>query len=433
MLGPQEIVILVVAVVLIVKFMNRDKSGAKSARPGVFKILLAFGLLLLVPVALATIFYVKMARERPATTSTQVPGQLDAVLATKGMWASLDEQGFEANVYPSKAAAAKSLALKVRDALDAKRLLVAAQSEAADVPPDAEPASIDEAAADGDSIAELPAAELVDQEDPKITQLTAPDSFLLFNQTGEKAVENGFAHLLQLEFPISEVQIYYPAQGSTAATGPVKDDTVRVTLLTDDQHIEIEVDGKKARQIQGRMVCKIETSHGAAEVSNNYLDKQWVEDLDVYVSKRPQQKFVAGYSHQFVSSQAEASRLAFADAQMKSRLLRPGFTVTADESLVVDRFAQKLSRPYGDVWREAVLLDVSSARMKPVIAAAQHQATVVQQERFSLAAALVIVFGLTAILCFAFNYFTEGYYRGRVLLSVVTSLGLLLMWWFVGW
>lgn len=413
-MGVIEIIILLSVLILTARFMTRKRSG-EAARHSQWPALLpVFGVLLAVPIVLGTIYFSRTKRIESASFSQRHANHSATASRSQDVWANLDDWDFEADVHPSKAAAAKPLARMIRSALETYHLLGPAATQQNVSPPEPEVTSAAAINAEDEPIAELPDTPKENPEEATVRQLSAPDSFLVYNDTGNADIVKNFAKLMKAEFPISKVQIHYPAPGSTAATDPLKKGVVRLTLIADDEHVEVTVDGKTSQQIQGRMICKIETEHGAAEVSNRFLDKPWVENLGAFVSSRPQKEFVAGYSLQFVSSQAEASRLAMANAQMKSRFFEEGISVTPDESFVVDRFAQKLSRPYSDVWREAVLLDVSPDRMEPAIAAATTRLSGHRQQQFRMMGGLAGLLVLTIALCVTLNLLTHGYYRRRL-------------------
>lgn len=412
MLGPQEIIILLPVLYLIIRFMNRNRSQ-RSHFPA---LLLVFGLLLAVPLVLAMLFIL-----RPSTPSVIQPTVVrQAPAAPTTVWSNLDGQPFDANVYPSESAAATPLARKIRSVLDDNQLLADQKPVSAEQPEADDQGSAQKPTSDDAVIAEAEAA-------PKATRLTAPAFLMLYRTAVNDTTLQRFAKQLHSDFPISEVRYAQGLVSPTELEAPVRAGGVRLVLTSSKEHLQVTENGHISEQIKGTLECRVETSHGSATVSSVFIDKPWVEDFDMYVSSRPQKHFVVGYSDELASSAQEARRRAMQDAKVKSRIAVDGVIVEVNESLVVDRFAQKLSRPYGDVWREAVLLDVSPERMQPLIAAARNTVVVVQQQRRTTAAALAILFGLTVILCLALNFLTQGYYRNRLWISaaIVVGLGLL--------
>jgi len=187
-------------------------------------------------------------------------------------------------------------------------------------------------------------------------------------------------------------------------------------------------------QERGKHFCRAHTSRGDILVECEYIDKPWLEDFDTFVSQRPSKRFVIGYSDSPASSEAEARRLALADAVARSRIkIAPETFVVFDQQHVVDRFAQRLSRPYGHVWREAVLLDVSPERIAPAIAAVQATLAVRQTENRSTIRGLVLLLGFTALLCITLDAISQGYYRKPLVVGIAVVVIFVLLGGFWIW
>ncbi|MEZ6129268.1 MAG: hypothetical protein R3C59_11340 [Planctomycetaceae bacterium] len=404
-----EIIILSLLVYAISRFINRSRS-IQSHLP---VLLVVFGLLLAVPLVLATLFY--------ARSSHSSPPEFAPPALPPNVWSNLDGQPFDASVFPSETAAAGPLARKVRGALEEHHLLTETEPTSAEQPETDEFGNADENNHDA-----LPIAE--SELGAKQTRLTSPETLIVNAAAVNPETRQRFEKQLQSEFPISEIRYPEDPLRPDQPPGPVAVGVVRITLTSVKEHFQVTQNGHTFEQIEGQLICHLQTSRGSFQFNNNFISKPWVESFDAFVSSRPSQRFVVGYSGELASSADEARRRAMEDAESRSRIFVDGATIVmADESHVVDRFAQKLSRPYGDVWREAVLLDVSPERMQPLIAAARNTVVVVRQQRRSLAAALVILFGLTVVLCLALNFLTQGYYRNRLWISaaIVVGLGLL--------
>lgn len=164
-------------------------------------------------------------------------------------------------------------------------------------------------------------------------------------------------------------------------------------------------------------------------------EKPWVESFDRFVSMYPKRRFIVGYSSGLHSSEGQARSAAMTDAVRQAAITVNGtpFTVI-DERHVVDRFAQRLKRDYGEVWREAVLVEIPDSNQIGVA-----RATVVEQfhrsamGRISQYVGIAVVVIVTILLCLLLNWGTQGYYRRRVLLGLtgVVIAGLLVTVLFV--
>ncbi|MEO2016525.1 MAG: hypothetical protein ABGZ53_19380 [Fuerstiella sp.] len=382
------------------------------------------------------------------------------------VWANTDLQKFTANAYPGVLAAVKPLARKVRETLDANQLLVepsgdegkaiasiessddaeagsavvtvesaqatVAVAEATDAVESTDTAEAAEAEAEASAeVVEVAVDAAV--ETPNTRDATPPRVIVTGHRLSDKYRGNvlqRFTEQLRIEFPDSEVSVFDGANEPHQPENEISDNTVVLTLSLEDERSEQAPWDYKVQQQSGRHRCDIVTSKGSATATTSYIEKPWVDAFDVFISARPERRLIVGYSEKFVSAAEAARRLAMKDARSKSRVATgSGVFATADESHVIDRFAQKLSRPYGDVWREAVLLDVSGARMAHAIATARTQTVHIQEQRFSVGAYLLILFGVTMVLCVILNLLTQGYYRKRLLMTggIVAAIMLLLV------
>jgi len=167
-------------------------------------------------------------------------------------------------------------------------------------------------------------------------------------------------------------------------------------------------------------------------------DKQWITDGD---QSDFGTRLIVGHSRKPATSEQEALRdargdveprvLAIVDDQIGARREDRGFLAERVASDVragrfeVDRIAEKFDRPYGRVWTESVLVDLSSDKLQPVIAGYQQELRSHRNKvdaRWAGFAALA-----TLILCGygLSNMLTRGYFTGRlrIMTLVVLVLG----------
>ena len=168
------------------------------------------------------------------------------------------------------------------------------------------------------------------------------------------------------------------------------------------------------RSSSGNVKCQAVGSNAKANAAVIYIEKSWVNQFDQLVSELPKKQFVVGYSQELSSSEPLARQSAMENAQSQIRVhadTNGGINTLIDESHVADRFAQKLTRPYGDVWREAVLIDVTGEAMRGTIEVAEARAA--RDSSIKKGGALLAVLLLLAIVaaCFIGNAVTQGYYR----------------------
>ena len=186
-----------------------------------------------------------------------------------------------------------------------------------------------------------------------------------------------------------------------------------------------------------------------------FVDKPWVEDYSTFISTRPERQWLLAQSNEFASTQHEAEEQAIrAAAEMLCQsawdTLRQRLSPSADVALfrqkvidslveairsgelVVDKFAQRFSRSYGDVWRQAILLDLSRGGLDAIARSAPVEPPKRAPLRWSLIGSWASTVGLVGFICvvYAFlNLATKGYYAWslRLTLMVIAAVGVMLL------
>ncbi|QEF97946.1 hypothetical protein Mal15_19920 [Stieleria maiorica] len=323
---------------------------------------------------------------QPNTSSQQQPA---------GTWRATDTATFTANVYPSDASAIDALLSGLKEKLAENRVLLRDdQNDSNDVvDPDKVVVSAD--GPDLDSL--LPAA-----ISRLGTQFSAIGVGTRPGNAPTKPIEN-------------ELAIHFSVSKSTLMQAP-----------WDQQD-----------QLQSRLLTCTATMGGRQASFQAFVtEKPWVESFDQFVSRYPQRKFVVGYSGEFQSTEGQARKAALEDAVRQAAFSFRGKSYAIiDDRHVVDRFAQRLSRSYGDVWREAVLVEVPDAQQVDVA-----RTTAAEAFERSQIGRLLQIFGVvvlvlaTIVLCLGLNWVTEGYYRSQVMLGLagVVVMGGLIVAMFLG-
>lgn len=152
-------------------------------------------------------------------------------------------------------------------------------------------------------------------------------------------------------------------------------------------------------------------------------------------------RLIVGHTRKPAVNEAEALREARKDVENRvaatiGEALRPDsfdshvlrVRIAADVAagrFEVDRFAEKFDRPYGQVWTEAVLVDLSPDKLNPALDRyrqdLQHNRNQVRSHWVGLAAiTLLVLFGYTLS-----NAITRGYFTGRLRMMalLVVALG----------
>jgi hypothetical protein len=179
--------------------------------------------------------------------------------------------------------------------------------------------------------------------------------------------------------------------------------------------------------------------------------KPWVEDFARFANATQDKAWIVAHSTTPCLSESEAFEAACRDgsAQLLSRLRpRLGRPYGAGSeawlmgrlnqeicsgSLVADRFVSRVHRPYGDIWSEAILVDVSSARLGSI---AREHAIWLSSRQHARRGAVASIAGMAlAILLIyaAVNAVTKGYYRGylRTTAAAAMALGVVGAWYVI--
>ncbi len=183
-------------------------------------------------------------------------------------------------------------------------------------------------------------------------------------------------------------------------------------------------------------------------VSAPFIEKPWLTATSEFMSLRHGTTYLILRSSQLASSRDEASRDVLGNAANRlGHLIDPredqGLPRAASlimlEQLetgkyIADRFAQSLKRPYGHVYREALLIDIGNTNLLDMI-----QVTVNEVRQNSLTAqrqrarqssgwiGIVVVIGALTALYLLLNWLTKGYYRGPLtIIALLTGSGAIL-------
>ncbi|MDA0588258.1 MAG: hypothetical protein O2820_08830 [Planctomycetota bacterium] len=191
-------------------------------------------------------------------------------------------------------------------------------------------------------------------------------------------------------------------------------------------------------------------------VATQFIDKPWVTRFDEFISRRPESTFLLARTASFYSSE-QAAHLEAADraAESVSQIILPLVPPAAGPTevrsdmqvqlrntarwliqsghLVKDRFAQKLTRPYGEVWREAVLIELTPSQINGLRNHALEISSLRHRESVTFHGGLLGLFALVVVLYLFLNLATKGYYQARLAawLSgglIVTGLAFALIW-----
>jgi len=294
---------------------------------------------------------------------------------TAAIWLPGIEDEFEANVYPSKLSAVRSLGLRIGRAVQ----------------------------------------RVFDAQ-------TSPSRFVLFQGAHDRSLVEEFGEAIARAFPGTGWSI----EPETAA---VQDDEVGIRLdLVDVQTHPAPWRSPTERTLtSGTIQASVLATDKHASIKADFVDKPWVEDFSGFLNAKPNRRFIIAKSTESCITQAEANRQALdnASAQVTDMLSRMtqrrsgvpaplASRVDADDilegDLVLDRFVQSFEGSAGQIWRQALLIDGSTQKLEQL---AHRKRMMARAMKMNWARMFITVFGLLLLITIVYiflNAATKGYY-----------------------
>lgn len=263
-----------------------------------------------------------------------------------------------------------------------------------------------------------------------------PHRIYLFLKTGEDA--NVIASRVGQAFPKAVWTTDTEHADETAELGAV---FIRVV---DREEPQSQVRPNSYEGSRGTLELRVEGQHGSTMVATRYDTRPWLSDFDGFINAHPQQNWMVTRSRQICTSPSEARAESEAAALIGGLVRRqippverfhigptrsdpiesPAIAVGDFEA---DRFLQHFHRPYGELWSEAILLDVSAQRLRPLLnerraSLGRHEA---RASRTVVGVTVVLVAILLAYLLL--NTITKSYFSGRLRAGAVVAVALLLL------
>ena len=162
-------------------------------------------------------------------------------------------------------------------------------------------------------------------------------------------------------------------------------------------------------------------------INARFIEKPWVDDFSAFLNSNPNSHFIIAKSSESCMSEAEANNQAVQNAcaqvaamigqgpvrrsGIPTSFARPVTSADIVEGgFILDRFVQSFEGTAGKIWRQALLLDASTDKLKNL---AIQKATIARVRKVRFAGMFFSVAGLILliIIVYAFlNAATKGYY-----------------------
>lgn len=223
--------------------------------------------------------------------------------------------------------------------------------------------------------------------------------------------------------------------------------TVRVQLRAESWEARARWARPSSPLRRGTLEVRAVGPNGDQRLRLAYLDKPWAEDFGAFLSAGPARPWVRGEAPRPGVSEADALRLARADAagELVPRVVHEGrldlsagagseadlakfiADSLAREPWLADQFVRRLSRPYGDVYHASVLVDASPSAMQSLAREWQSSRSAVVLARVERTVttwgAVAALAGVLFVLYLLVNAFTRGYFAGRLRAVAVVAAG----------
>jgi len=387
---PPAVILMLLAVIgMLVLFIK-----VVSKRPSVA------GIVILLPVLLfASIFILRFGafehRHPEATMELTLPGSESgdvgiARLNSNGasmklvlprsendsatIWLPGIEDEFEANIYPSKLSAVRSLGLHIAQPLR------------------------------------------------QVYSENLPSGFVLFQGAHEHGLIEEFGKAITRTFPDANWTI----APETVAVKP-NEVGIRIDIVNVHTHPAPWKSGSENEMTTGTVRASVLAGDRQASSSADFVDKPWVENFSGVLNTRPNTRFIVAKSADSCVTEAEANNQAIQNAcaqvaDMLGQTLprRSGVPVSfakpvdstdiLEGNFILDRFVQSFNGTAGKIWRQALLVDVSTEKLKSLT---QRKAIIATVRKRHFASMFFSVLGLIVLITvvYAFlNAATKGYY-----------------------
>ena len=342
-----------------------------SKRPWI-TVIMALGLLLLLaPLFILITSHRNVSYRTEASLGSTLPPSEET---TTAIWLPGIEDEFEANIYSSKLSAVRSLGLHIGK----------------------------------------PVREVFGE--------TSPSGFILFQGAHDRGLLDEFGRAIDKTFPDANWTI----APETVAVQP-DEVGIRIDLVKVQTHAAPWLSGSENEMATGTIQASVLAGDKQASMKAEFVDKPWVEDFSNFLNTRPNSRFIIAKSAESCMTEAEANQQAVqnacsqvADLLGQTSLGLSGVPVSfvqavnsadiLDGNFILDRFVQSFEGTAGKIWRQALLVDASTEKLKNL---AQRKAIIARARKTSFVGMFFSIAGLIVLITvvYAFlNAATKGYY-----------------------
>ena len=226
-----------------------------------------------------------------------------------------------------------------------------------------------------------------------------------------------------------------------------KETGITVRLADVDTQSAPWAQSPEVKVASGKIEMNVFTTGGQVAAGNRFVEKPWVESFATFASTRPGQQFIVARSLGTCMSEGEAHQQALNDARARlaeaigktavhKRAGWPQREVTTTDVLrggfVIDQFTQSLEGSAGRIWRQAMLIDVSGAKLAQLFSQKTHESRQMRVTWARMGFSAIGVIVLIGAIYFFLNMATRGYYEwslriAGIVLAIVAVVSVLMV------
>jgi hypothetical protein len=256
------------------------------------------------------------------------------------------------------------------------------------------------------------------------SRMTKPVRKVFGNQKSPKQIivlKKNIDHQLVQEFGDAIVKVF-PETSWFARNewSEIKPDEVRMKLkFVDIESGPIQWQSNTDKNLtSGRIEATAIVKDKQSTINARFVEKPWVDNFTEFLNSNPNSRFLVVRSSESCLSEAEANRQAMENAcfQVRPLLTNLQDPITLSSSdilendLIIDRFVQSFYGSAGKIWRQALLIDTSKEKLNQLV---HRNATITKAKKFGFIKTISSIAGLfiLIIIVYAFlNVATKGYY-----------------------
>lgn len=337
-----------------------------SKRPWIAAVVALALLLLLVPV------FISIPVQRVVSIESSSARTEDT---TAAIWLPGIEDEFEANVYPSKLSAVRSLGLRISEPV---RQVFGGQ--------------------------------------------TSPGGIILFQGAHDRGLVEEFGRAIAQAIPHTKWSI----EPETVA---VQTDEVgiRLDIMKVQTHPAPWLSESDSKITSGIIQASVLAANKQASIKADFVGKPWIEDFSGFLNTKPNSRFIIAKSADSCMTQAEANRQAVENACAQVAKMLDHFSrrlskipvpftlpVNSDDILkgdfILDRFVQSFKGTAGRIWRQALLIDASAEKLAKL---ARRKAVMARARKMTWTRMSLSIVGLLVLITIVYTFLnaaTKGYY-----------------------